>query len=143
VVVAAAGNAGTCRPFWPAALPEVTAVGAVDGYCRERALFSNYGKWVDAYAPGVDVISTFLFHDGPVEVTDILSGAAIPNWIQDPDHYEGWAMWSGTSFAAPYVAGAIAHLMCSENKSAKVAKEFVLQGAGPIEGIVLPEPPQQ
>ena len=55
--VAAAGNQGTCRPFFPAALPEVIGVGAVSA--AGRTWFSNFGGWVDACAPGVDVISTF------------------------------------------------------------------------------------
>ena len=33
------------------------AVGALDA--GGRAAFSNFGSWVDACAPGVDVVSTF------------------------------------------------------------------------------------
>lgn len=47
-VVAAAGNGGSSRPWWPAALPAVTAVGA-------SAPFSGHGPWVDVVANGVDV----------------------------------------------------------------------------------------
>lgn len=50
-VVAAAGNGGSARPWWPAALPSVTAVGAT-------APFSNHGPWVDVVADGVDVPAT-------------------------------------------------------------------------------------
>jgi subtilisin family serine protease len=132
VVVAAAGNAGSCRPFWPAALSEVLAVGATDD-CGERAWFSNYGPWVDASAPGVDVVSTFLFHNGPVDPAHLLqdagllaSGEALPEWIEDPDHYHGWAMWSGTSFSAPRVAAAIARRMCESGLSAEEAAGEVL-----------------
>ncbi len=47
-VVAAAGNGGSDRPWWPAALPAVTAVGA-------SAPFSGHGPWVDVVTSGVDV----------------------------------------------------------------------------------------
>ena len=59
VVVAAAGNDATHRPLWPAAHKRAIAVAAVDDRLR-RARFSNYGWWVDAAAPAVDVLSTFL-----------------------------------------------------------------------------------
>jgi hypothetical protein len=57
LVVAAAGNDGTARPYFPAALPGVLGVGALDA--GGRAAFSNFGPWVDACAPGIDVVSTF------------------------------------------------------------------------------------
>ena len=54
-VVAAAGNQGASRPFWPAAFDQqVLAVGAVeqrDGKWS-RADYSNHGAWVDAIARG-------------------------------------------------------------------------------------------
>lgn len=93
VVVAAAGNDGTSRPFYPAALPGVVSVGAVD--VDRRAPFTNFGPWVDACAQGVDVVSTFF-----VDFDDVS-----PNQAR---RFEGWAAWSGTSFAAPAVAAAIA-----------------------------------
>jgi membrane-anchored mycosin MYCP len=91
VVVAAAGNHGTGRdgetvgPSWPAALDGVVAVGAVDGY--EPAAFSPDAPWVDAMAPGVDVVST---------------------WGVDRDGDATFADWDGTSFSAAIVSGAIA-----------------------------------
>ena len=91
-VVAAAGNnhdGGTVVPFWPAAMPKVIAVGSWDvtpSGTRVRASTSNYGSWVDVYARGAGVISTYVTVDG----------------------FSGWARWSGTSFAAPQVAAAIA-----------------------------------
>ena len=88
VVVAAAGNAGSCRTYSPAALPGVVAVGAVDS--GGRAWFSNYGGWVDACAPGVDVESTFYGTDE--EPLKEPLGDEVFN------EFKGWAMWSGTSF---------------------------------------------
>ena len=58
--IAAAGNQATCRPYFPAGLAGVKGVGAVAA--GGRAWFSNFGGWVDASAPGVDVVSTF-FND--------------------------------------------------------------------------------
>jgi len=58
VLVAAAGNGIKSVPVYPAYYPEVIAVAATDvgGNLWSR---SNYGDWVDAYAPGVDIYSTF------------------------------------------------------------------------------------
>jgi subtilisin family serine protease len=105
VVVAAAGNFGSARPFWPAALPEVIGVGALEGW--GPAPFSNYGPWVDACAPGVDVVSTFFD-----ERSRQLQGADLPPSADGAGPvrvtFPGYGRWSGTSFAAPKVAGAIA-----------------------------------
>ena len=99
VFVAAAGNGATDRPFWPAADPAVLAVGATDS-ARGPAPFSNHGPWVDAVAPGVDVVSSH------VRFTPAERGVA-----PDTEAREyGAARWSGTSFAAPAIAAHVAVL---------------------------------
>lgn len=110
VIVGCAGNDGTDRPFWPAALKHVIAVAALDATGGERAAFSNHGWWVDACAPGVDVTSAFVSFDG------------------DPG-FAGYARWSGTSFAAPAVAGAIADRCARTAESASDAADAVLDPA--------------
>jgi len=100
VVVASAGNEGTSEPQYPAAYDGVIAVGAVgpDG----PPPWTNYGEWVDACAPGVDLVSAFFAaFDGPQPQINTV----------DPDRFEGWAMWSGTSFSAPVVVAALAREM--------------------------------
>ena len=114
VVVAAAGNDGQHdRPFWPAAYAgtsvswrrRVVAVAAHDG--RRISDWSNTGTWITLVAPGADVTSTFVHHE---------------------DFGDGWARWSGTSFAAPYVAAAIADALPGAG-SARLAAEAVIAGA--------------
>ena len=102
VVVASAGNDGICRPTFPASLPDVVSVGAVGPH--GPAPFSNFGSWVRACAPGVDLVSTFF---------DGWNGDAPSDGDGDPDDYTGWACWSGTSFAAPVVVGALAKEMAT------------------------------
>jgi hypothetical protein len=114
VVVAAAGNDATNKPCFPAADHRVVAVGAVrrDGSGRwRRACFSNYGPWVDACAPGVGLLSTFVDHDGPLVPNEVLTQCLGQLGGEDrmpAGRFTGWARWSGTSFAAPVVAGEIA-----------------------------------
>lgn len=107
VVVAAAGNAGQSRVFWPAALKTVVAVGAHDGGSpTDRAHFSNHGWWVDACADGLKVHAKFVRFDGGVQ------------GVMEPGDFAGWAVWSGTSFAAPIVAAALAQDMVDRGVSA-------------------------
>jgi subtilisin family serine protease len=113
VVVAAAGNDSTHRPLWPAAHKRVLAVAAVDN-SLERASFSNFGWWVDAAARGVQVLSTFLEFDE--------AGHTRPIRGREPQRFQRWATWSGTSFAAPRLAGEIAATMTRlGSKSAREA----------------------
>lgn len=104
-IVAAAGNENTSRPCWPAAFKGVVAVGALDA-AGDKACFSNYGSWVDACAEGVDVVSTFVVSDAPAAPHTAPAGC--PEVLPEPGGFEGFARWSGTSFAAPRVAAAIA-----------------------------------
>jgi len=99
VVVAAAGNHGEIggqgvKPAWPAALDDVIAVGVAENAGR-RAEFSPNAPWVDLHTEGVDLRSTFLMR-------------ARPTAGDPPTNFQGWAIWSGTSFAAALVSGAIA-----------------------------------
>jgi subtilisin family serine protease len=112
IIVAAAGNCGSDRPFWPAALKSCIGVAALDtteSGVTKRAEFSNYGWWVDASAPGVQVCSSFVsFKEA------------------DGTTFDGYATWSGTSFAAPWMAGAIAELASANDISAADAAELIL-----------------
>lgn len=63
VLVAAAGNGGNTTKLYPAAYPNVIAVGATDNR-DAKASFSTYdASWVDVAAPGVNVYSTFPSHN--------------------------------------------------------------------------------
>jgi Subtilase family len=128
VVVAAAGNFATSREFYPAAFAQepvpapqvpVISVGALnpDG---TKAMFSNDADWVTAWAQGACVVSTYPVDvDGgrTPELRDPVNRrppAILPPGREalDPDDFtDGWAIWSGTSFSAPYLAALITRAM--------------------------------
>jgi membrane-anchored mycosin MYCP len=92
-------NIKDTTPVWPAALPEVTAVGATDAN-GDPAPFSPNLPWVDVTAPGAGVKSTYL--EGLVRLS-------YPAPDSDPtEKFDGLACWDGTSFAAGTVSGAVA-----------------------------------
>jgi hypothetical protein len=122
IVVCAAGNDATLRPFYPAAYgsfggstsgrPEVPllSVGGLnpDG---SVALFSNSGTWVTAWDVGAAMVSTFptTFNGGAGASVQIADPSGQPRRTIDPDCYRnGFGTWSGTSFAAPVLAGRLA-----------------------------------
>jgi hypothetical protein len=83
ILIAASGNTGQTDRFFPAALPGVIAVGAVDDD-RRPAAFTTRGDHVALSAPGVNIASAGI---------------------------DGYASHNGTSFAAPFVTGACALLV--------------------------------
>lgn len=120
VAVAAAGNDAASRPFYPAALEGVVAVAALNAQGR-RARFSNFGSWVDAAAAGDRVLSSYV--DGTAETDS--DGDGVEDVFSEP-----WAYWSGTSFAAPQVVGALAVRMSETGETAREAVAALVRAAG-------------
>lgn len=86
LVVAAAGNTDDdAAQYSPGSAPDALTVGAVDAN-HTRAAFSNWGPSVDLFAPGVNVLSAWN------------SGDQATYWM------------TGTSMAAPHVAGLLLYL---------------------------------
>ncbi|MFQ6170731.1 S8 family serine peptidase [Oryzobacter sp. R7] len=116
VVVACAGNDATRARFFPAAFATtadtaLVGVGATNPDDRSVALFSNVGDWVTAHAPGAGIVSTVprtLSGSGQAGVSVKGVGPGPRSSIDFDDFRSGFAVWSGTSFAAPWVAGDIA-----------------------------------
>lgn len=121
VLVAAAGNDGDRGPFWPAAFPWAVSVGALDDPPESRAGFSNFGSWVDVYALGTNIVNAY-----PTQRYDYREPPRVGESVEFP---EGLAAWSGTSFAAPMVAGLIAARMTWSGESGVDAADSLLEVA--------------
>ncbi|KAJ7905903.1 peptidase S8/S53 domain-containing protein [Mycena leptocephala] len=105
-VVVAAGNdnADACK-YTPGSAEKAIVVGASTQH-DERAYFSNRGPCVDVFAPGLNILSTFM---GRRDAT---------------------ATMSGTSMASPHTAGLVAYLLGiypSATFDPVFGKEFLMQ----------------
>lgn len=91
-LIAAAGNGGPAAPpAYPGAVPGVIAVTAVD-HDMHVYRYANRGRYISVAAPGVDVVAA---------------------WARG-----GLARFTGTSFAAPHIAGWIARCRATRQSSA-------------------------
>jgi len=84
-VAAGNDNADSCN-YSPAAAAQAVTVGA-STLADERAYFSNYGKCNDIFAPGLNILSTWI---GSNVSTNVISG---------------------TSMASPHIAGLLAYYL--------------------------------
>jgi subtilisin family serine protease len=100
--VAAAGNNRSSALVYPAAYESALAVAAANPK-DERSEFSNFGAYVDLAAPGENIYSTF------------------PNNQYEP--------LSGTSMAAPHVAGVAALVFSLHPDFTNLAVENILRNA--------------
>jgi len=115
----AAGNEGQdASNSSPASEPTVFTVGATDSSDR-LASFSNYGTIVDILAPGVNVLSTWL-NGRTVSFSLLITLLLI--LIKPPQN-----SISGTSMAAPHVAGLAAYLLGLEGKKSPAALSTRIQ----------------
>ena len=81
LLVAAAGNEGKRKATFPGAHRDVISVAGLKT-SQERWEYSNYGPWIEMAAPAYQINSTFL--------------------------EDGYALFTGTSVAAPFVSGVAA-----------------------------------
>ncbi|KAJ2782847.1 proteinase B [Coemansia javaensis] len=97
-VAAGNDNRDACK-YSPASAPNAITVGATT-ITDERAWFSNFGKCVDVFAPGKDILSTWI---GSRYSTNTISG---------------------TSMASPHVAGLAAYLLSLERNATLTGAEL-------------------
>lgn len=119
-VVVAAGNSGedacTCSPASAGGTRGPAIVVGSVGISGDTSEFSNYGTCVDVYAPGEDIISSWI---GAPDVVNVLSG---------------------TSMATPHVTGIVAYAMANSTLAGNpgLMKEWVrMQGLPRGDGTVL------
>ncbi|MFF1293567.1 MULTISPECIES: S8 family serine peptidase [unclassified Streptomyces] len=146
LVAAAGNNASATPfwPAAYASLPDyadsVLSIGALRTDGDHGACFSNHGSWVNAYAPGERLTSTLTGFDAPIPYVyqhstydacrfhfsylctcqhprhaGVLSDDGTP---AKPDQvmFDGFAHWSGTSFATPAAAGMVAAYMTANKE---------------------------
>lgn len=114
-VIAAGNNGADACNYSPARVSEALTVGSSTPN-DNRALSSNHGECVDLYAPGVSIVSTYNRGDNDT------------------------VTMSGTSMAAPHVAGIAAKLLAQAPDSAPTEiADLIIANATQTEGDFAPD----
>ena len=120
--IAAAGNFANTRPSWPAAFPGVVSVaGLAPGL--QPSLWSSRGFWVDCSTIGEGILSTYV----PGRESPLITSTPVVFPGPDP-----WARWTGTSFAAPQIAGVLAQAYQASGIHPRAALGALLASGRPI-----------
>lgn len=144
------------------------SVGALRSDGEFGACFSNHGAWVKVYAPGERLTGPLTGFQAPVpyiyqhstydtcrhhftyactcrdpQHLGVLSGDhETASGTPDQVVFEGFAQWSGTSFATPVVAAMIAaHMTAHKEADPRVARQQLLAantGFAEVRGAVVP-----
>jgi hypothetical protein len=121
VIIAAAGNFGDHFPCWPASLDGVEAVAGLTADLAP-ARWSSHGNHVRFSTVAEGIRSTFV------------TGLEAPVFDREPEEFpqDAWALWSGTSFAAPQIAGAVARICQEGGMSPRDAVDKLHERGKPI-----------
>jgi len=150
VVVAAAGNNGDARELtrelvhegvkpdsasYPAALPDVVGVGALDQDGKRAAFTPSPAPWIALLAPGVGLTGAFV--DGDVTIQHKNRDGHVTS--SETVHFDGTATWEGCSFAAGIVSGELAARTVPGHRSARQALDELLRPEpGQARGDIIP-----
>jgi hypothetical protein len=153
VVVAAAGNNGNVKELtpelvhegvrpnsasYPAALPDVVGVGALDQDGKRAAFTPDPAPWIALLAPGVGLTGAYVRGRVAIQQTNADGRLIKENVV----HFGGTAIWEGCSFAAGIVSGEIAARTVPGHRSARQALDEILNPhpGKPGSGILPNEP---
>ena len=121
LIVAAAGNYGDARPCWPAAFRRVVSVAGLAPDMLPSQ-WSSRGFWVTCSTIAQGLRSTYV--QGQESYLDNPTPHLFPA--------DAWAVWSGTSFAAPQITGALARLHDAEGYSLRGGLAALLRAGRPL-----------
>ena len=155
VVVAAAANNGDAEELtpeqvrqgirpnsasYPAALPDVVGVGALDKDGQRAAFTPHPAPWISLLAPGVGLIGAYV--QGEVTIERNSNDGHLLG--KDCVSFDGKAEWEGNSFAAGVVTGAIAARTVPGHRTARQALDDLLhpRSGRPSYGVVPNNPVQ-
>lgn len=130
LIVCAAGNFGDTTKVWPAAFSldfpkNVVSVAGLDAQGRKpKHEWSSHGDFVQFSTKGEGIASTYV------------KGIEDPIIDNPPDKFfdNAWAVWTGTSFAAPQIVGAVAKICLTDGVEPPAAIKILERGKKRIPG---------